>query len=116
MARFLSRQEDPSLVGVVPAVDHANAARFAAGIAGARGLTVDLDAVETNIVYFRLADGPVSPDEFVAKLEDRGVLLWGAYHATASDAGGSLFRCVTHRDVDADDIDAAAAAVHEVLG
>lgn len=97
------------------AVDHANAIRLATGIAGARGVTVDLDAVETNIIYFRLAAGNVSPGQFVTELGDRGVLLQGAYHATASSAGGSLFRGVTHQDVDADDIDAAVAAIHEVL-
>lgn len=81
--------------------DHANAARLARGLGSIPG--VEIESCATNMVFARLRpERPGMADE----LARRGVLtLW-------TDAGGRL---VTHLDVSEADIDAAVAAVAEIL-
>ena len=88
--------------------DHRLARRFAEGVAGIEGLDIDLDAAETNIVYFRLAEtAGGSAKDVVAALAERGVSI-GAL-------GPRLLRAVTHLDVDAADVDAALEALRGVM-
>ena len=54
-------------------------------------MEIDLDAVETNIVVFRLTAGLRAAD-VVARLKARGIL--------ASAVGPATIRLVTHLDVD----------------
>lgn len=82
--------------------DHANARRLAQGIARASGISVDLDAVQTNMVYID-TDGQAI--DVVERLGRRGVLCL----ATAN----RRIRFVTHNDVDEEDIVRAIAAIHE---
>ncbi|MBX3272308.1 MAG: DegT/DnrJ/EryC1/StrS family aminotransferase [Sandaracinaceae bacterium] len=82
--------------------DHVHARRFAEGIAGAPGVTIELARVATNIVLFDVDDAPA----FVERVAARGVLL--------SAFGPRTIRAVTHLDVSAADVEAAAAAVREV--
>jgi threonine aldolase len=71
--------------------DHANARLLAEALAHMEGVTIDLDAVETNIVIFKLNEGLVAR-ELQERLKDRGVLI--------SAVGRDAIRLVTHRDVD----------------
>jgi threonine aldolase len=84
------------------AEDHAAARLLAERLAGCRGVTLDLETVQTNIVVFSVADAPA----FVAACRDRGVLL-NAFSPT-------LVRAVTHLNVDRDAIAAAADVMAEV--
>ncbi len=62
--------------------DHARATKLAAGLAGIRGIRIDVASVETNIVIFSL-EGEWGPaQDVLAKLSSRGIL--------AGDAGPSL--------------------------
>lgn len=83
--------------------DHENAMRFARRIAPIEGITVDLETVHTNIVMFDVADGPA----FAQRMKNHDVLL-AAFSPTR-------VRVVTHLDVNAGDMDAAAASVHAVM-
>ncbi len=86
--------------------DHANARLLAEALAHMEGVAIDLDAVETNIVIFRLAAGSGAP-ALAARLKGRGVLT----NAVGADA----IRLVTHRDVGRKDcIDAAEALTEEI--
>ena len=88
--------------------DHRLARRFAEGVAAIDGLEIDLDSVESNIVYFRVADAVErSGKETVAALAERGV--------TIGTLGPRLLRAVTHLDVDADGVDAALEALRDVM-
>jgi threonine aldolase len=71
--------------------DHANARLLAEALANIDNVEIDLDAVETNIVIFKLKGGPSSSD-VVKRLSARGILA----SAFAQDA----IRLVTHLDVD----------------
>ena len=83
--------------------DHANARLLAEALSNIEGVTVDLDAVETNIVIFRLTGGRKAAD-LTARLKARGILM--------SAVGPDAVRMVTHLDVDR----AACVAAAEALG
>jgi threonine aldolase len=81
--------------------DHANARRLAEGIAEIAPGSVDLDAVETNIVFVDPAPFGGTAAEVVGMLRDEGVL--------ATIVAGKV-RMLTHVDVSADDVEKAIAA------
>ena len=86
--------------------DHANARLLAEALANIDNVAIDLDAVETNIVIFRLTEG-LSAVELVKRLKARAILA----SAFASDA----IRLVTHLDVDrAACVTAAEALAKEI--
>jgi len=86
--------------------DHANARLLAVALANLEGVEIDLDAVETNIVIFRLA-GERSAAELTARLKARGILM--------SAVGPSAVRMVTHLDVSRGDCITAAEALTEEI-
>lgn len=90
------------------AQDHANARRLAGGIARIEGLLVDAGRVQTNIVFFDLADPCITEAEFVKRLKDQGVML---HHAAPF-----RFRMVTHHGIDEGDVDKTLAALRIVMG
>src|SRR5512140_1424655 len=86
--------------------DHARATKLAAGLAGVRGIALDVASVETNIVIFSL-EGKWGPaQDVLAKLSSRGVL--------AGAAGPSSIRFVTHADVNDIDVERALRAFGEI--
>ena len=88
--------------------DHANARLLAEALSHMEGVAIDVDAVETNIVIFRLTGG-LSAAEVVAWLKAHGVL--------ASTVGPDAIRLVTNLDVDrAACVTAAEALTEEIDG
>ena len=53
--------------------DHANARLLAETLANLEGVVIDVDAVETNIVIFKLS-GAATANQLVARLKARGIL------------------------------------------
>ena len=90
------------------ATDHANAARFAALTTQVEGISVDLEGVQSNMVYLDVAGTGLDGAAFNARCQERGVDL--------CPMGGSSIRVVTHLDVSSDQVDRAAAVVAEVAG
>jgi len=86
--------------------DHANARLLAGALSNMEGVEIDLDAVETNIVVFKLTPGR-SAAELVARMKARGVLI--------SSVGRDAIRVVTHLDVDRAACVTAAEALTEEL-
>ena len=86
--------------------DHANARLLAEALSNIEGVEIDLDAVETNIVIFRVT-GAVSAKDLVARLKERGIL--------ASTVGPNAIRLVTHHDVSRGDCITACEALTEEL-
>ncbi len=81
-------------------MDHALAARLAAGLACIDGLTVE--PPQTNIVFADLTGAAKERSADLLKhLAGQGIQATGLYR----------LRFVTHLDVDADGIDRAAAAI-----
>jgi threonine aldolase len=71
--------------------DHANAKLLAEALSHMEGVSIDVNAVETNIVIFKLTNGQ-SAAELVKRLRARGILI--------SAVGPDAVRLVTHFDVD----------------
>jgi len=87
------------------AEDHANCRRLAEGLAKLPRIRLDLATVQTNIVIFHV-DRAGGAAELVSGCLARKVKI----HAI----GPSSIRCVTHKDVDGDDIDRALEAFREI--
>jgi threonine aldolase len=85
------------------AEDHANAKFLAEGLAEIDGVEIDPSTVETNLVFFDVADGAT----LYAKLKAAGV---------ESSLLEGRIRMVTHLDVDRAGIERTLAAVGEALG
>jgi threonine aldolase len=88
------------------AEDHANARVLAEGIARVPGLCVDLPSVQTNIVIFHVDPAAGGVDRIVQGCAARKVKVHGF--------GPTSVRCVTHKDVDREDIRRALDALTEV--
>jgi threonine aldolase len=89
------------------AEDHANARRLADGIGNIRGLRLDTERVDTNIVFFRADPAWGTAAELSAGLKERGVLML--------PTGPNTLRAVTHLDVTTADVTRAIAAIEETL-
>ncbi|KXK00811.1 MAG: low specificity l-threonine aldolase [Nitrospira sp. OLB3] len=87
--------------------DHANAKRLAVLLRKIPTVSLDLDAVVTNILFFEVRHPRLTVHEFVGLLRQEGVLL--------NAVGSRTCRAVTHLDVSADAIDRAADIVARVL-
>jgi len=84
--------------------DHKNARKLAQALQHLPGLDIDLAAVETNMVFARLAEE--SRYEIIQKMQDEGVLLHGSR---------DVIRLVTHFDFDEGQIEPVVAAFTKVL-
>lgn len=94
------------------AEDHANARTLAEGLTALPGLSVDLASVQTNIVIVRVERGDrarsiAATEGLVGGCAARKVKI----HAM----GPTAIRCVTHKDVDGEDIARALDAFREVI-
>ncbi len=88
------------------AQDHENAGRLAAGLSAMPGIDCSPGKTVTNIVMFSLLSN-VPPRPFVDRLRESGVKL--------NYPSGSRIRAVTHRMVEAEDVDRALATIHSVM-
>lgn len=87
--------------------DHTRARHLAEGVARIPGLAIDLDGIETNLVYFDvLADSWDAP-RLAAAVREQGVRL--------CPMGARRMRAVTHLDVDDAGIGRALGALQAVL-
>jgi threonine aldolase len=86
--------------------DHANARALAEKLADVPGLTIDLETVQTNMVYVDVEGMGVPAPEFVAHLAQRGVL--------SGPFGERRIRLVTHRLVGPTDLDRAVRIISEL--
>jgi threonine aldolase len=88
--------------------DHQNAKRLALGLQKFKGVSVDPEHVETNIVILDVANtGMVAPQ--VAELMKKERIPIHAF-------GRTQIRLVTHLDVSSEDIEVALGAFKKVLG
>jgi threonine aldolase len=92
------------------AEDHANARRLADGLANIPGLAVAPETVETNILFFDVAqeDGRAAAREALVTAAARAGVLF-------SGGDDGRIRAVTHSGIATDDIDRALAAVSHAL-
>lgn len=89
------------------AEDHANARHFAELIAGIPGIGVDLESVQTNMIYFDTLKTGLRASEVRDRLLALGVRI--------GDIDDRLMRAVTHIDVDRAGVDEAADALRKAV-
>jgi threonine aldolase len=87
--------------------DHLNAKRLAKGIAEVDGLDIDVNAVETNILYFHVRKPGLTVPMLLDRLKAEGVLMGGT--------GPHTIRAVTHLDASKDGIDRAVEVLRKVV-
>jgi threonine aldolase len=87
--------------------DHRNCRKLAEGLASIPGIEIDLSAVETNIVYFKVPQHTAKFPQIKSMLADRGVL--------ALYLNPTTWRMCTHYDVDSEDVDRAISAWSAIL-
>lgn len=87
--------------------DHANARLLAEAIADTPGLSVDLDAVETNLIFFNVDPRIGTAHDLVARLRERGVWMLAESAQRA--------RAVTHLDVSRQQIERAINVIRDVV-
>ncbi|NLW07981.1 MAG: low-specificity L-threonine aldolase [Clostridia bacterium] len=89
------------------AEDHANARYLAEGLATLKGISLQLERVQTNIVIFNLIKPGLEAGKFLASLKQKGIL--------ANSMSPTSVRMVTHRHIGRAEIDLTLAAVEEIL-
>jgi threonine aldolase len=87
--------------------DHANARRLAEGIAEIAGLSVDLETVQTNIVYFDITSKRLTSGVLVKKLAEQGIKILSV--------SPTRLRAVTHYGITTEDIEETLAALQKIM-
>ncbi len=87
--------------------DHDNARYLAEGLAGIEGFSINLDTVQTNIIYFKFERPKVNCKRFVEDVFEKGV--YTVY--LERDYG----RMVTHKDLNRSDIDYALEVIKNTV-
>ena len=87
--------------------DHGNARLLAERIAGLRGIALDLQTVQSNIVIFHMEEGAPDAATVVARAREMGVLV--------SAFGVRTVRAVTHLNVSRADCELAADRLIQAL-
>ncbi len=87
--------------------DHANARLLAELLSDAPGLHIDLDLVQTNIVFWELGPALGTTGNFAARLEERGVRIIG-FEGTRS------CRAVTYHQISEESVRLAAQVIHDL--
>jgi threonine aldolase len=88
-------------------VDHQNAQQLARGLAEIRGISLDPETVQTNIVIFDVSRTGLDPERLTQELKTSGIL--------ASGINAREMRMVTHCDVNRAGIEAAIVATSEII-
>jgi len=102
-AGLIALEESPKIL----VEDHANAKRLAEGLTELRGVKVDPERVQTNIVIFDIAATGMTTAQFSAGLKSRGVLSNGI--------NPREMRMVTHYDVNREQIERTLSVAREIL-
>ena len=91
--------------------DHRNAKRLAEGLAACKGVDVDLDEVETNIVLARIDRSVIPVGDFVQRLEEKDILIM-EFTVVVPDT----VRLVLHPDIGQDEVDRTIETVAAIMG
>ena len=87
-------------------IDHENARLLAAGVANIKGVSIDAERVQTNIVIFDVSQTGKTSLQIVAELKERGIL--------AIPFGNSI-RMVTHYDVSREAIETTLQNLRSII-
>lgn len=87
--------------------DHKNARTLAEGISNIEGISINLDSVKTNIIYFSLDHPKVDSALLLEEMAGKNIHFF--------ELGPSWFRLVTHAGVSKDDVDDVVGEFERIL-
>jgi threonine aldolase len=102
-AGLIALEESPKRLHL----DHENARKLAEGAANLKGVSIDAEKVQTNIVIFDVSATGKTSAEICAGLKDDGIL---------AIPFGPAIRMVTHCDVSREDIEKTIDSLAKILG
>ena len=101
-AGLIALEESPKFLHI----DHENAKRLAEGAANLKGISIDAEKVQTNIVIFDVSATGKTSFEICAALKDEGIL---------AIPFGKAIRMVTHYDISREDIETTLKKLREIV-
>jgi threonine aldolase len=101
-AGLIALEESPKILPI----DHENARRLAEGVANLRGVSIDAEKVQTNIVIFDVSATGKTSAEICAELNEDGIL---------AIPFGKAIRTVTHYDVSREDIEKTLRRLDKII-
>ena len=87
--------------------DHQNAKWLALGLKELKGVSIDPEQVETNIIIFNIANTGMTAPQIAEAMKKNGVLI--------HPIGKTQIRLLTHLDVSSEDIEVALKVFEKVL-
>ena len=87
--------------------DHQNARALAEGISDIKGISIDLDKIQTNIIYFSLDHPKIESSLFLDKMCEKNIHFF--------ELGPSWYRLVTHNGISKDDVSNVVEEFHQLL-
>lgn len=87
-------------------VDHENASLLAKGLVKA-GMLVDMQTVQTNMIYFEVPEGKIGAVDLVNRLRDENILI--------GEPKEGKIRVVTHKDVNREDISLVIQKIQQIM-
>ena len=102
-AGLIALEESPKRLHI----DHENARRLAEGAANIKGVSIDAERVQTNIVIFDVSETGKTSAEICNGLKENNIL---------ASPFGTAIRMVTHCDVSREDIEKTIQALAEIIG
>jgi threonine aldolase len=87
--------------------DHTNARSLAEGLSKIHGIQIDLNRVQTNIVYYDVSHLGLSAEIFVSRLKDKGIL--------ALPLAEKKVRMVTHRGIESEHIANSIGVIENIV-
>ncbi len=101
-AGLIALEESPKRLHV----DHENARLLAGGVANLKGVSIDAERVQTNIVIFDVSETGKTSAEIVSQLKENEIL---------AIPFGTAIRMVTHYDVSQQDIEKTLQILRNIL-
>ena len=101
-AGLIALEESPKILHV----DHENAKRLAEGAANLKGVSIDAEKVQTNIVIFDVSATGKTSAEICAELKEHGIL---------AIPFGKAIRMVTHYDIAREDIEKTLQSLDKII-
>jgi len=87
--------------------DHDNAKRLAEGISHITGMSIELNRIQTNIVYFGITDNRLTAEVLVGNLAAKGVKIL--------QVAPNRLRAVTHYGISTEDIETALGVICRIM-
>ena len=101
-AGIIALEESPKRLHI----DHENAKRLAEGAANLKGVSIDAEKVQTNIVIFDVSETGKTSTEIIEKLKKDNIF---------AIPFGKAIRMVTHCDVSREDIEKTLQALEKII-